>query len=174
MGWMFACACWCVCVCVCVVCVCVHVHACVCVRVCMCTYACECVSMCVYVFACMCVNMLCVLLFVFVSFELLAWGLFVRWCLQVSETESSSLIYLQHWHCFRWLSSTLHAQFQWSVARFKGILIVRWRQCMELWIDSFLQGPEPSCCDFSQVKIITHSCFQLCQLKCHIFPLVHK
>ena len=50
--------------------------------------------------------------------------LLIWWCLQVIETGSSNLIYLQHLHSFKVFSSASHTQFQSPLPIFKGILIV--------------------------------------------------
>ena len=55
-------------------------------------------------------------------------GCSFKWCPQVNKAEWGGPIYLQHSHSFKTLSSTLHTQFQSYAPRFKGILIVGWRQ----------------------------------------------
>ena len=51
----------------------------------------------------------------------------------------SGPINLQRSHSFKVLFSALHTQFQSSSPRFKGILIVGWRRCTELWISCFCE-----------------------------------
>ena len=103
-----------------------------------------------------------------------------------SKTGSSGPICLQHSHSFKVLSSASHTQLRLSAPRFKSIVIVRWRKCMELWIYCFCkalnagtfspirqrffdEGIYPSYHDFSRVKIIAHNSFSCANWKVTYF-----